>query len=631
MRTVKELRASLLAEKVSWTINPSLKDDMEIPQYTTGAKTDKLILSSKLKALDFKMLLDESASNTLVQERRIDRGIIAKEVNAVTPQLRPSPETTPIAGAPVSGIPVSVDWRNRWNWPWITSVRDQNGFPACWCFAAVALVEAMVRIEHCAWPWISEGDVHKGMGAKAGDYGNPKNALDWIKKNGAADPDCFPWPVNDNVPYTPTTDRNGRTVRISSYTEIGNVVDQKRWIDTVGPITTYFLVYNDFFAYGNGVYRRNQSASNGIAGGHCMLIVGYDDSPGQQCWIVKNSWGPNWGDHGYARIAYGQCQIDEYAKIGLRNTNPDPWTKRRMHNGGMLESSNGANHRNFELVTTAPGAKIRLWWRDNNVAGIPWKANALFGSNAAANPTLTQTTYDRNLECVYVNNSRRLHHWWRPEGGGDWRDGGIFGPTDAVGVPGFIQANYGAPGNFELVVRTADNKLCHWYRMGGVWYESVRFASNVAFSGASLVQSHYGTKDNFELVCVLSDGQMQHWWRDNDNNDAWKTTVKFGSGVSSPPCMIEGVYGSANERSVGNFELCVAVGGKVQHWWRNNVGDGNWYKSATFGHDVKSVISLIQGSYGFYLEVIVLRTDNKLQHYWRDGAGWKEGVIIGSI
>jgi len=29
------------------------------------------------------------------------------------------------------------------------------------------------------------------------------------------------------------------------------------------------------------------------------------------------------------------------------------------------------------------------------------------------------------------------------------------------------------------------------------------------------------------------------------------------------------------------------------------------------------------------LEVIVLRTDQQLQHYWRDGAGWHAGPVIG--
>jgi hypothetical protein len=94
--------------------------------------------------------------------------------------------------------------------------------------------------------------------------------------------------------------------------------------------------------------------------------------------------------------------------------------------------------------------------------------------------------------------------------------------------------------------------------------------------------------------------------------------------------MIEGQFGMGNEDAIGNFEVCVAVGGRVQHWWRNNSGGMAWSNSATFGHDVQAVTALIQGSFGFNLEVIVLRTDGMLQHYWRYGAGWHEGPVIGS-
>jgi hypothetical protein len=53
-----------------------------------------------------------------------------------------------------------------------------------------------------------------------------------------------------------------------------------------------------------------------------------------------------------------------------------------------------------------------------------------------------------------------------------------------------------------------------------------------------------------------------------------------------------------------------------------------WLHSATFGHNVATVVALLEGSFGFNLEVVVLRTDNRLQHYWRDGGGWHEGAII---
>jgi hypothetical protein len=52
--------------------------------------------------------------------------------------------------------------------------------------------------------------------------------------------------------------------------------------------------------------------------------------------------------------------------------------------------------------------------------------------------------------------------------------------------------------------------------------------------------------------------------------------------------------------------------------------------SATFGSDVQAVVALVQGSFGFNLEVIVLRKDGMLQHYWRDNGGWHAGVVIGS-
>ena len=53
-----------------------------------------------------------------------------------------------------------------------------------------------------------------------------------------------------------------------------------------------------------------------------------------------------------------------------------------------------------------------------------------------------------------------------------------------------------------------------------------------------------------------------------------------------------------------------------------------WQRSAVFGHNVKHVWGLVQGSFGFNLDVIVETTDGSLQHYYRNGDGWNEGVLI---
>ena len=88
----------------------------------------------------------------------------------------------------------------------------------------------------------------------------------------------------------------------------------KQWIATRGPVTGCFLVYQDFFSYRSGVYRH---VSGALRGGHCVALVGYDDTQG--CWIAKNSWGAGWGDGGFFRIAYGECGIDSwYGPYGAR-------------------------------------------------------------------------------------------------------------------------------------------------------------------------------------------------------------------------------------------------------------------------------------------------------------------------
>jgi C1A family cysteine protease len=619
--TVGELRQRLAQTNASWTVNPSLKDEDPVPQYPAGAEKHTPSAEELLTETKFQQILSEPIANPFLMQRRMDLGFIAPvHISNLVSELTAQEMADAVGGA----RPPSVDWRNRWGWNWITSIQNQ-GCQDCWAFTSTALIEAMLRIEHAVWSKRAEVEMRKGVGKTCADYGNCAEALNWARDNGQSDPGCTPY-TSDNNPLVFCADRSGRTVKIPNHSRISDIEAAKRWIDAVGPVASWLRIYNDFGAVGDGIYRVSPGAVQ--VGAHFVLIVGYNDNQG--CWICKNSWGTGFGNNGYCRIAYGETGIDEDPKYALQGTNPDPWTKRRLHNGNMIESGNGTLHRNFEMLATAADSKIRHWWRQGGENGdFSWHQGVTFGNDAMACPTLTATTFNRNFESVHLTTSRRLHHWYFNQASGQWLDGGIFGPMDAVGIPGFIQGNYNAPGNFEVVVRTADSKLNHWWRDGGGWHDGGRFGSNIAFSGASLVQSRYGNHGNLELVCVNRNGQMQHWWRDDDHGFVWNPGATLGSGVSSPPCMIEGQYGANDENRVGNFELCVAVAGKVQHWWRDNQGNTGWHYSATFGHDVQAVTALVEGSFGFNLEVIVLRTDRRLQHYWRDGAGWHEGPIIG--
>ncbi|WP_297474554.1 C1 family peptidase [Ferrovum sp.] len=665
LNTVGDLRKALAAEGIRWTINPRFADTEALIQPHLGALTEQIPRAASLSRVNVaEAVAKQVPANTLLLKHLIAIGVLQASAeeqrqpvtphpaipHLTIPHLIIQPKDIPSGGpAPGGGSSQSVDWRNRWGTPWISEIRDQDPCEHCWIYGSTALVEAMVRIEHCVWCDRSEGDYIEANKIPCGQCGNPIDVLNWYASNGVCDQSCAAWVDTDPgnrtssywnpspltgcgsgsmLPpplYNPPSNRNGKTVKIPAYTALGNTSDQKDWIDQIGPLVVTMDIYSDFYYWaGPSPYIQSKSAT--CEGSHVMLAVGYDD--GQQCWIVKNSWGTNFGDQGYILIGYGQCNIDYYGKIGLQGTNPDPWTKRRLHSGGMVESGNGATHRNFELLALINGTQVAHWWRDNTASGFPWARAEVFANDVGGRPTLTATTYNRNFETIYITNNNRLHHWYFDQSTGKWQDGGIFGPTDALtaSTPGFIESDYG-PGNFEAVVATQSGQLNHWWRDTSFqWHDGGRFASNILSSAATLIQSTYG---NLELVALLTGGQMQHWWR--DTSFQWHAGPVFGSNLISPPCMIQGQYGMGNENGTGNFELCVAnSSGQVEHWWRDNAGGSQaWNKSVAFGHDVVFVIALIESSFGFNLEVIVHRRDGELQHYWRDGSGWHEGAVIG--
>lgn len=633
------LRLNQLAPTLRWQVNLTLRDDQPPPVHPTGAHVDQLQRASNVQHFNFSGFLLHGS-----QTLRLLPGLPEGEA-ALTGAGVPPPAPAP--------APKSVDWRVRWGGNWLCTIQNQASCENCWAFATVALIETMVRIEHNIWSKRSEGDLRNGWGRKCANGAVVTDALDWAKNNGVADSDCFAWSVADTA-YTPTSDRSGRSTRQLDWQHVGSTSDQKTWLDQVGPLVACFDCFDDFFAYGSGVYRKTANANS--VGGHCILIVGYDD--GQGAWIVRNSWGPNWGTGGYCLFAYGECNIDFYAKQGIKGTNPDPWVKRRLHNGCVMMSGNGSLHKNFELVRATPGLPwIRHVWRDTDLS---WHASPsifsgsiigglqIAASNAAraciGQPCITSSTYNRNFEVVYREASGNLNSWFMDQITKKWSNIGRFGDGDVAGFPSLIQSSFGAPGNFEVIVMTKEKTLQHWWRGGAPefkWGKGQKFASNVLMSGPSLIQASVGVPGNFYVLAVMATGNLQMWWRNNnDLTTPWIAGEIFNSGTigATPPVMVQASFFAKNESEQGNFEAFVQIGGRVQHWWRDNsalrtenpVSNGNsrWHPGFAFGHDVKHVWGAMQGDSGTNMEVFVERVDGRLQQYYRGHEQWFEGAII---
>ncbi|KAF4651838.1 hypothetical protein FOZ61_009834 [Perkinsus olseni] len=84
--------------------------------------------------------------------------------------------------------------------------------------------------------------------------------------------------------------------------------DAKKAIQTDGPVSAAFGVYEDFLAYKSGVYKHT---SGTFLGGHAVKIIGWGEEKGEGYWLVANSWNGDWGDHGFFKIAFGQCGIND--------------------------------------------------------------------------------------------------------------------------------------------------------------------------------------------------------------------------------------------------------------------------------------------------------------------------------
>jgi len=212
------------------------------------------------------------------------------------------------------GAPAAFDWRNVNGQNFVTGVKDQGGCGSCVAFGTAAVVETTLRAQrgdpNLAID-LSEAQLFychaRSQGRNCGNGWFPDQAFEFFKNQGVADEACYPYTSGDQDCSNLCSDWQNRAIKITGYHSFGSVADIKEWLSTRGPVTGCFYVFDDFFSYRSGVYRH---VTGELAGGHCVVIIGYDDA--ESCWICKNSWGEGWGDNGFFRIGYGECEIETW-------------------------------------------------------------------------------------------------------------------------------------------------------------------------------------------------------------------------------------------------------------------------------------------------------------------------------
>lgn len=100
----------------------------------------------------------------------------------------------------------------------------------------------------------------------------------------------------------------------------GSELNIRRDIYHWGPVSTGMIIYQDFFNKkhnSDSIYEWDGKSKS--LGGHAVEIVGWGERDKIKYWIIKNSFGEDWGDNGYFKMIRGtnNCLIEENIITGI--------------------------------------------------------------------------------------------------------------------------------------------------------------------------------------------------------------------------------------------------------------------------------------------------------------------------
>ncbi|KAN0009255.1 hypothetical protein ACTFIU_006530 [Dictyostelium citrinum] len=203
--------------------------------------------------------------------------------------------------SPSFSRPNSIDWRlyNK-----VNLVKNQGSCGSCYAFSAVAALESHYAIRNNRMIDLSE----QNLVDCTVKYGNGGCNGGWMHT-------CFKYVVENgginqqhNYPYKGrvgecTYDYKDTSSRISNFVIIPRN-DENALADAVAAVGPVSIAYDastvEFMYYKGGIYHSKDCQRTRTT--HAVLVVGYGSENGVDYWILKNSWGPGWGERGFFRM-----------------------------------------------------------------------------------------------------------------------------------------------------------------------------------------------------------------------------------------------------------------------------------------------------------------------------------------
>uniref|UniRef100_A0A7S1BCX5 Peptidase C1A papain C-terminal domain-containing protein n=1 Tax=Corethron hystrix TaxID=216773 RepID=A0A7S1BCX5_9STRA len=247
---------------------------------------------------------------------RTPAAISDKEVERILEDTHAEP---PFEMDEVSDLPDAVDWRND-VYGVVTAVKDQGHCGSCWAFAATATLESHIAIQTSTLFNFSPQELVSCMpnsqicGGNGGCAGATVDlAFNYLMSTGGilqeyeigyssyfGDHGTCPLNESDKK-YRRVANISGLSkLQTNSYKALMNAVAK------AGPVAVS-VACSPWISYKSGIYHPDPDSDPTDADydiNHAVVLVGYgtDEDLGMDYWIIRNSWSPMWGEHGYVRI-----------------------------------------------------------------------------------------------------------------------------------------------------------------------------------------------------------------------------------------------------------------------------------------------------------------------------------------
>eukprot|EP01083_Nonionella_stella_P279566 950979_1 len=205
---------------------------------------------------------------------------------------------------PVGGVAVdSIDWRMYNGNSYVTPVKNQGQCGSCWAFATNGVIESRVAIETNVESLISLSE-QQLVSCYAGNCnGNwPTKAMDWIENNnGLCSSSEYPYTSGDKVVPVCNANCGVKFGAITGYTQVQANSEQKLQEAVAdGPVVVFVKAGSSSFRNLKGGILTAECDTGNI--NHAVVAVGYGTEDDIDYWIIRNSWGENWGVNGYGKI-----------------------------------------------------------------------------------------------------------------------------------------------------------------------------------------------------------------------------------------------------------------------------------------------------------------------------------------